>query len=65
MGTENTKIDTSSVPLQEIVPTYSSEQGRFCPPFRKFKNQELEINDKVLKATVEVEEPLSERITVS
>jgi hypothetical protein len=33
------------------------EQGRFCPPFRKFKNQKIEIEGKTLNSIVDVVEP--------
>jgi hypothetical protein len=46
MGGENSKIDTSSVPIASIMVNASADQGSFCPPFRKFGAQSIEINNR-------------------
>lgn len=55
MGGESSKIDTLKVPLEEIKASSPVEQGRFCPPFRKFRNQKVSINERRLDAVVEIE----------
>lgn len=65
MGGDASKIDTSSIPLREIRASSPIEQGSFCPPFRKFKNQVIDIRDHKLTAIVEVEEPTHEQISIT
>lgn len=50
MGGQSSKIDTSKVKIEQIKATTPIQQGRFCPPFRKFNNQNIKIDGKKMQA---------------
>jgi hypothetical protein len=46
MGSEKSIIETDNLPILPIKAKIDIQTNSFCPPFRKFKNQNIKINGK-------------------
>ena len=46
MGSEKSIIKTDNLPILPIKAKIDIKNNSFCPPFRKFKNQNIKINGK-------------------